>query len=171
MYITSGKVFGGTPNIFMCWLFPENGSISERTVNRALIVHTTLWNSALTKIYINFHFRHVPKLSIGFKKSCFSLEELAQPEELCTSYHKLLLIINSLKLNTTHYNWLLNSARWTIYISLCITWAKVGRRQKNWAHKKKNLWLFFSFKKSCLQFGRVWHNPKSSVQAITSCSW
>ena len=35
-------VFGGSPNIFMFWLlvFPENGSISEPTVNRALIVHT-----------------------------------------------------------------------------------------------------------------------------------
>ena len=43
MYITHGKVFGGTPNIFMFWLFPENGSISERTFNRALIVHTTLY--------------------------------------------------------------------------------------------------------------------------------
>ena len=37
-----GKVFGGTPNIFMFWLYPENWTISERTVNRALIVHTTL---------------------------------------------------------------------------------------------------------------------------------
>ena len=36
MYITYGKVFGGTPKIFMFWLFPENGSISEWTVNRAL---------------------------------------------------------------------------------------------------------------------------------------
>ena len=26
----------GTPNIFMFWLFPENGSISERTVNRGI---------------------------------------------------------------------------------------------------------------------------------------
>ena len=37
-----GKVFGGgggTPNIVMFWLFPENGSILEQTVNRALIVH------------------------------------------------------------------------------------------------------------------------------------
>ena len=34
MYITYGKVFGGdTTKIFMFWLFPENGSISERTVN------------------------------------------------------------------------------------------------------------------------------------------
>ena len=49
MYITYAKVFGGTPNIFMFWLFPENGSISERTVNRALKVHTTLSNSALAK--------------------------------------------------------------------------------------------------------------------------
>ena len=45
-----GKVFRGTLNIFMFWLFPENGKwkISERTVNRALIVHTTLYNPALT---------------------------------------------------------------------------------------------------------------------------
>ena len=51
--ITYGKLFGGTPNIFMFWLFPENGSISEQTVNRALIVHTTLQNYALInkKIY------------------------------------------------------------------------------------------------------------------------
>ena len=35
-------VFRGTPNNLMFWLFPENGSISERTVNRALIVYTTL---------------------------------------------------------------------------------------------------------------------------------
>ena len=40
--ITYGKEFGGTPNIFMFWIFPENGNISERTDNRALIVHTTL---------------------------------------------------------------------------------------------------------------------------------
>ena len=40
-YISYGKVFGGTPNIFMFWLFPENGSISERIVN-TLIVHTTV---------------------------------------------------------------------------------------------------------------------------------
>ena len=32
----------GTPTKFMFWLFSENGSISDRTVNRALIVHTTL---------------------------------------------------------------------------------------------------------------------------------
>ena len=35
MYITYGKVFRGTPNMLMFWIFPE-------TVNRALIVHTTL---------------------------------------------------------------------------------------------------------------------------------
>ena len=35
--ITYGKVFRGTPNIFMFWLFSENGSISERIVNRTLI--------------------------------------------------------------------------------------------------------------------------------------
>ena len=69
MYITYGKLFGGTPNIFMFGLFLANGSISEWTVNRALIVHTTLLNAALKKKKKqkkNNHFRHVPKLSIGF---------------------------------------------------------------------------------------------------------
>ena len=49
MYITYGKVFGGGggggeggSNHIYVLVFPENGSISERTVNRALIVHTTL---------------------------------------------------------------------------------------------------------------------------------
>ena len=37
MYITyHGQVFGETPNIFMFWLFPENGSISERTVKHGI---------------------------------------------------------------------------------------------------------------------------------------
>ena len=53
MYITYGKVFGGSPNIFMFWLFPENGSISERTINRALTVHTTLIKFCINKKYIN----------------------------------------------------------------------------------------------------------------------
>ena len=65
IYITYGKVFGGTPNIYMFWLFPENGSISEWTVNKALIVHTTLQNSALTKkkniyIYIFAKYQNYP---------------------------------------------------------------------------------------------------------------
>ena len=41
MYITYGKVGGGgggDSENFMFWLFPENGSISERTVKRALMV-------------------------------------------------------------------------------------------------------------------------------------
>ena len=35
VHVTCGKVFGGTLNICF-WLFPKNGSISERTLNRAL---------------------------------------------------------------------------------------------------------------------------------------
>ena len=34
--ITYGKVFEGTPNIFMFWLFLENWSISERTVTQGI---------------------------------------------------------------------------------------------------------------------------------------
>ena len=51
----------------MFLIFPEYESISEQNVNGALLVHTTLQNSALTKKYIKFNFRHVRKLSIGFK--------------------------------------------------------------------------------------------------------
>ena len=58
------SVRGGTPNILMFWLFPENGSISERTVNRALIFK--ILQKFNKKIYINFRFSLVPKLFIGF---------------------------------------------------------------------------------------------------------
>ena len=42
MYITNGRVFGGTPNIFILWLFLDNLSISEQTTDRALTIHTKL---------------------------------------------------------------------------------------------------------------------------------
>ena len=58
-------MFGGTPNIFMFWLFPENGSISERTVNRAFISSYNSIKFCINKEKKN-HIRHVPKLSIGF---------------------------------------------------------------------------------------------------------
>ena len=64
MYITNGKVFGGTPNILIFWLFLDNLSISEQTIDRALN------NSYRTIIQwrkiISFDFHHIPKLSIGF---------------------------------------------------------------------------------------------------------
>ena len=53
IYISYGKVFRGTPNISMFWLYSENGSILERTVNRALIVHTTQFIFNFT-IYQNY---------------------------------------------------------------------------------------------------------------------
>ena len=47
MYITNGRVFGGgggggTPNILIFWLFLDNLSISEQTVDRALTIHTEI---------------------------------------------------------------------------------------------------------------------------------
>ena len=33
MYITNGRVFGGTPNILIFWLFLDNLSISEQTID------------------------------------------------------------------------------------------------------------------------------------------
>ena len=73
MYITYGKVFGGTPKFCCCWLFPENGSISERIVNRALTVHATIKfciNKKKKKKKKKKSFSPCtksPKLSIGFK--------------------------------------------------------------------------------------------------------
>ena len=36
MYITNGRVFGGTPSILIFWLFLDNLSSSEQTIDRAL---------------------------------------------------------------------------------------------------------------------------------------
>ena len=33
--ITNGRVFGGTPDILIFWLFLDNLSISEQTIDRA----------------------------------------------------------------------------------------------------------------------------------------
>ena len=55
--IPYGKVFGGDSKK-MFWLFPENASISERIVNRALIVHATIFKFCIDKKKIlSFHFR------------------------------------------------------------------------------------------------------------------
>ena len=42
MYITNGRVFGGTSNIWICWLFLDNLSISEQTIDRALTIQIEL---------------------------------------------------------------------------------------------------------------------------------
>ena len=42
MYITNGKVFGGTSNILVFCLFLDNLSISEQTIDRELTIHTEL---------------------------------------------------------------------------------------------------------------------------------
>ena len=68
MYITYGRVFGGTPNILIFGLFLENESNLEWTMNRAFIVHTDLLKSCIdNKIIYLLIFRHIPKLSCGFK--------------------------------------------------------------------------------------------------------
>ena len=42
MYITNGRVFGGTPSSLIFWLFLDNLSISEQTIDMALTIHTEL---------------------------------------------------------------------------------------------------------------------------------
>ena len=44
MYITNGRVFGETPNILIFWLFLDDLSISEQTIDRALTIHTEQQN-------------------------------------------------------------------------------------------------------------------------------
>ena len=44
MCITNGRVFGGTPSIWIVWLFLDNLSISEQIIDRALTIHTELYN-------------------------------------------------------------------------------------------------------------------------------
>ena len=39
MYITNGRVFGGTPNSLIFGLFLDKLSISEQTIDRALTVN------------------------------------------------------------------------------------------------------------------------------------
>ena len=39
---TNGRVFGGTSHNLIFWLFLENFSISEQTIDRALTIHTEL---------------------------------------------------------------------------------------------------------------------------------
>ena len=42
MYITNGRVFGGTPNILIFGLFLDNLSILSKKIDRALTIHTEL---------------------------------------------------------------------------------------------------------------------------------
>ena len=42
MYITNGRVFGGTPSILIFLLFLDNLSISEQIIDRELTIHTEL---------------------------------------------------------------------------------------------------------------------------------
>ena len=54
MYIINGRVLGGggggggggeeTPNILIFWLFLDNLSISEQIIDKALTIHTKLYN-------------------------------------------------------------------------------------------------------------------------------
>ena len=66
MYITNGRVFGGTPNILIFLLFLDNLSISEQTIDRALTIHSELWIMIQWRKIILFDFHHIPKLSIAF---------------------------------------------------------------------------------------------------------
>ena len=68
MYITNGRVFGGTPSILIFWLFLDNLSISEQTIDRALTIHTEQNYKIMIqwRKIISFDFHHIPKLSIGF---------------------------------------------------------------------------------------------------------
>ena len=56
MYITNGRVFkggGGGGNIMIFWLFLDNLKISEQRIDRALTIHTELYNyDSIKKNYL-----------------------------------------------------------------------------------------------------------------------
>ena len=62
------KMFGGTPKKNMFGYSPENGSISERTVNRALKFHTTAIKFCINKkkyvIFIFAMYQNYPMLAL-----------------------------------------------------------------------------------------------------------
>ena len=74
MYIPNGRVFGGTPNILIYWLFLDNLSISEQTIDRAQFTQNYQIMIQWRKI-ISFDFHHMPKLSIGFNPHQFRIQE------------------------------------------------------------------------------------------------
>ena len=43
MNITNSRVFRGTPSILIFWLFLDNLSIFEQTIDRALTIHQELY--------------------------------------------------------------------------------------------------------------------------------
>ena len=83
LHITNGRVFGGTPNILIFWLFLDNLNISEQTIDRALTIHTELYIIMIQwRKVISFDFHHIPKLSIGFNSAELSFVEL---KRVCSS--------------------------------------------------------------------------------------
>ena len=60
---------GGTPKILIFWLFLDNLSISEQTIDRALTIHTEIMIQWRKIISCDFH--HIPKLSIGFNVALY----------------------------------------------------------------------------------------------------
>ena len=70
MHITYGKVFGGLRKLLCFGYFLKMEVFrSELLTGQQTQLYKTLYNSALKNIYIyiNFNFRHLPKLSIGFE--------------------------------------------------------------------------------------------------------
>ena len=67
MCITNGREFGGTPNILVFWLFLDNLSISEQTIDTELYNYDSMKKKKIHLIFTTYI--HVPKLSIGFNTS------------------------------------------------------------------------------------------------------
>ena len=91
MYITNGKVFGGTQNILIFRLFLDSFSISEHTNDSALRIHTeNLYNyDSIKKHYFIWFSPYTKfKLPIGFNY-------------IITQHFSLLMKINNLDIHTS----------------------------------------------------------------------
>ena len=65
----------GTPNILIFGIFIDNLSTSEQIIDRALTIHTELYNyDSMKKNNFIWFSPHIPKLSIGFKFNLIVLD-------------------------------------------------------------------------------------------------
>ena len=75
MYITNGRVFGGTPNILIFWLFLDNLSIYEQTIDRELMMVCVMLSRI--SLFVTWSLYEMPNKTLyksHFKQANFPLE-------------------------------------------------------------------------------------------------
>ena len=149
MYITNDRVFGGTPSILIFWLFLNNLSISEQTIDRALINNSHRTNKIMIqwRKIISFDFHHIPKLSIGFKSTVALLLYQSGGKWYMYTVHQFLFVwFCDCRLSTCMCCW-----HWTLHYRIPGSFLP--------------LWRSFIFYSTCMQcMSSVWRAILQSLQ-------